>query len=101
MSVPGHVPTQVTQLQGRAAVPAALLKRDRDWKGMKPILGMPYQTCTFDTAKTQVPSEQRATLTQESVLQSRAAEAQIKCYEMLSLVLVQAGWDVLYDPSLS
>lgn len=32
MSVPWHVPAQATQLQGRAAAPAASLKWDRNWK---------------------------------------------------------------------
>lgn len=101
MSVPWHVPAQATQLQGRAAAPAASLKWDRNWKEMKPIPGMPSQTRTFDPAKTQVPSEQGAALTQESVLQSGAAEEPIKCCEMPSLVLVQAGWDVSSDPSVA
>lgn len=67
MSVPWNVPAQVTQLQGRAAVPAASLKWDRDQKGLKLVPGVPYQTCMFDTAKTQVLSEQGAALTLESV----------------------------------
>lgn len=100
MSVPQRVPAQVTRLQGRAAVPAASLK-DRDMKGMKTVPGMPYHTRTFDTAKTWVLSEQEATPTQESVLQSRAAEEQTKCYKMPSLVLVQTGWDVLSGPGVS
>lgn len=100
MSVPQHVPAQVTRLKGRAAVPAASLK-DRDMKGMKTVPGMPYHTRTFDTAKTWVLSEQEATPTQESVLQSRAAEEQTKCYKMPSLVQVQTGWDVLSGPGVS
>lgn len=67
---------------------------------MKPIPGTSYQARSFDTAKTQVSSVQGAALTQESALQSRTAEEQIKCYEMP----FGSGSDRLgcvSDPSLS
>jgi len=67
---------------------------------MNPIPGMPYQTRTFDTAKSQIPSEQGVTLTHESVSQSEAAEEQTKSNEATSLGLVEAGLDVSSDPSL-
>lgn len=80
---------------------SCIAKMRQKLEEMKPIPGMPSQTRTFDPAKTQAPSEQGTALTQESVLQSGAAEEPIKCYEMPSLVLVQAGWDVLSDPSVA